>query len=359
MFKKTSLLILFIPLWLSANMASPLQLGTLVTSPFTSKYVAITHENIAIKINRDFSIATYTIEYHIYSEKKGLQIPLLFYASEYLDDFTVTIDGLPVTIKPYNIGDVLTNFDTIFNAHFNENLSVKTDDYTEQFSLNKKDFLYFETAISEGNHVIKVTYKATPWSYDETWLTNYTFRYALAPAKYWKSFGSLQIVLDATEFKNPIKTNLGNVTNGDLNTLSKWTFDELPSDFIEISFNPKMSTWAQFLISMDTFGISLFISLFLVLVHFYAISKYRKKNLKKTFSPVVLIGSFIIPFLFVADLVFAYALIDNALGKYANGRRSYGLIYNFFMLPIYCICYLLIALMFDFFIKLRIKRSRS
>ena len=86
-----------------ANMANPVIEGTLGARPFVSQYVDVVHEDLSIKIDENFQYASFNVKYHINSSTDGFQIPFLFYASEYLDSFSVTIDGVKVEIQEINL----------------------------------------------------------------------------------------------------------------------------------------------------------------------------------------------------------------------------------------------------------------
>jgi len=58
---------------------------------------------------------TFYVKYHINSSKDGFQIPFLFYASEYLDSFSVKIDG-----KEVGINDIPYDFKIPENTKFQD-----------------------------------------------------------------------------------------------------------------------------------------------------------------------------------------------------------------------------------------------
>lgn len=82
-----------------ANMASPMQTGTHGTAPFTSREVDIVREQMRIVPDRKFQKAVFYIDYFIQSDRDGRQIPLLFYAMDYMTDFKVWLDDMPVLLS--------------------------------------------------------------------------------------------------------------------------------------------------------------------------------------------------------------------------------------------------------------------
>lgn len=137
-------------------MASPIVEGSKNATAFSSKNATILHENIVVHVRKDFKTAKYTIEYTIKSDVVGGQIPLLFLAKDYKDNFKVWIDNKPVTIQDipnYIIKPEISQFDN-FNNSFDEvidgkkKINISWDKYSfDQFTLD--DLKYFETNLSK------------------------------------------------------------------------------------------------------------------------------------------------------------------------------------------------------------------
>jgi hypothetical protein len=227
-----------------ANMANPVTEGTLGSRPFVSKYVDVIHEDLYIKLDKDFAFASFNVKYFIQSSIDGIQIPFLFVASKYLDSFTITIDGKEVSIQ--DIPDEFkvpkkTKFKDF--SYFFEPESYNDDPYVIFYTSSKggdvidlNDMIYFETDITKGRHLIEVNYRATKWSNKLPHGYEYSFRYALSPAKYWKSFGTLNIKVDASDCNKNLTTNLGKPQKGNLRLLAEWDFDHLPVEILQINF---------------------------------------------------------------------------------------------------------------------------
>jgi hypothetical protein len=344
-----------------ANMASPVREGTLGTRPFISQYVHILHENLRITIDEDFNYANFDIEYIINAEKSGVQIPLLFYASEYYEDFEVTIDGKKITLqKQEDFWDLygedkekLTNFHYLYTKDRKAVRELEQQfkhGRSDRISLN--DFLYFQTDISEGKHSIKVRYKATHWRYQHNRLNEDSFRYALAPANYWKSFGTLNITIDTSNVKDKIAINLGTPENDNTNGVAKYRFDKLPVDIIRITRIPTLTSFATLLLQIETFWLAIILISFIVVFHVWKMYRFRQKHPKKKISAPAIFGTLIIPVLFVFMGLIATFWIDAAVGKpYASGRESYTAFYDFLNLPKYILTYVLFSVALDFIFK--------
>jgi hypothetical protein len=244
------LFIILLQMQVYANMANPVKQGTFGGRPFVSKYVDVIHENLFIKIDKDFEFASFNVTYYIHSSIDGFQIPFLFIASDYLDSFTITIDGKKVSIQ-----DIPDEFEVPENTKFKDfsyffeppsydDYSHVTVDLSSKggrvFDLNQ--MIYFETDITKGRHVIEVNYKATKWTHKLKKGNEFSFRYALSPAKYWKSFGTLNIKVDASECAKELTSNLGQPKNGNLRLLAEWDFDHLPVEMLQINYMPYSNT---------------------------------------------------------------------------------------------------------------------
>jgi len=332
--------------FLLGNMASPVTEGTLGTRPFINKHVAVVHENLFIKLDKNFNYADFQIEYIIEANEDGLNIPLLFYASEYKNGFKVEIDGNPIAVKkiPDSWGiskaDKFNDFDYVFNSEKNHLNEFEWEDLEENmsFGISSKDFLYFETDISKGKHIIKVNYTAVRWMYKDDWLKSYSFRYALAPAKYWKSFGTLDITIDSSNFNEIITTNLGSPTKTEAHVLT-WTFNKLPTDVLRINFKPTVSSFTQTLINLEPFGLALIIGIILTLIHLFLVYYFRKQNPLKKYSSIVILGSLVVPILFILSWIFLFGIIDDNIGEHASKRHGYAqvgiVVLTFFIIPVY------------------------
>lgn len=348
-------------------MASPVQPGTFGTRPFISQYVHILHENLRITIDENVQYANFDIEYIINAEKDGLQIPLLFYASEYYENFEVTIDGKKITLqKQEHFWDLygddkekLTNFHYLYNTDQKAIRELENQfQYGRSDRISLNDFLYFQTDISAGKHSIKVRYKASNWRYKHNRLNEDSFRYALAPAKYWKSFGTLDITIDTSKVKDEMTINLGTPKSGAVNGISNYHFEKLPVDIIEITRIPKLSSFTIFLLNLESYWLAVILVSFIVAFHVWKMYQFRKKQPRKKIAVTAVFGATVIPLAFIFLLLIATFWIDASIGKpYASGRESYGAFYWFLYLPKYIGIYVVFSIAVDFLFKKICKKT--
>jgi len=343
MFRKFKLLVTlllalsYVPIF--ANMANPVREGTLGSRPFVNQYVDVVHENLYISIDENFENALFNVEYHINSSEDGVQIPFLFYASEFLDSFVVKIDGKEVIVKEvpseYNVpeGTKFKDFSYFFEppSHNSYSSVLLEETPTVGFFINFNNMVYFETDITKGKHLIEVSYIATEWVHTREWVNDYSFRYALSPAKYWKSFGTLHVEVDATKHKKSLTTNLGEPNEGNLDAVAMWDFDKLPVEVLQVKYTPTINNTAQNLLKIGPSGLAYITGILLAIVHLVFLIKYRKQNPTKKYSVVLIAGSILVPLIFVFSWLYYYSFIDSMIGPDASGKHGY----NFFVVLLY------------------------
>lgn len=355
-----SIFIILLQTQVYANMANPSIQGTLGVQPFVSNYVDVIHEDLFIKTDKNFEYATFNVKYHINSSKDGLQIPFLFYASEFWDSFSVKIDG-----KEVSTNDISYDFKAPENTKFkdfsyffessshHDFSSVLIEDIPNGgFYVSLQHMIYFETDISKGKHVIEVNYRATKWTDARSSVNEYSFRYALSPVKYWKSFGTLNIKIDATDFNKNLSTNLGQPKIGDLNSKAEWEFNQLPTEILQINYNPKISKTAQILINITPSGLAYITGGILAILHLLIIFWYRKTNPSRRFSIAVIIGSILTPLLFLISWINYYGVINSYIGDHAGITHGY----TFLALSLYPVITPIYWLIY-WFIDKRIKKK--
>lgn len=341
--RQTLTIILFLIGVLSyANMASPIREGTFSSSAFSSRNIDIIKERIHLKIDKNFEIASYEIEYFIKAETEGNQIPLLFLALDFNDEreFKVWVDNCEVSVlnvpEEYKstAKSPFQNFSNYFGSPDQSGGTETTTIYWQEnvgyvYELN--ELKYFEANLSKGEHVIRIEYTAFAWTNISDWVKEYSFRYSLFPAKEWKSFGSLEIILDASAVNSDLTTNLGQLTKGRLDSIAVWNFSKLPANYFEITIQPKVSRFASIMIAIGPFGLTSIIAFLLVLLHYFAIKQYRKKAPSIKYSWIVIVGGIFIPLIALIGYVNTYSLIDYSIGIEAG--RYHG--YTFLVLLLY------------------------
>lgn len=315
-----------------ANMSSPIWEGTMTSSAFTSKDINILSEIIQIKIDKDYKTAKFIVEYTILSDISGRQIPLLFYAQDYKDSFFVWVDNKRVSIQ--TIPEKYTHFD---NSPFSGFSSSKDDNNRNNerdevtiywwknsgFVYKLNDLKYFETDIAKGLHKVRVEYSANVWTNISGWIKQYSFRYSLTPAKFWKSFGTLVISVEQEGNVRQLSTNIGEPIEKAYKAKNSWTFAKLPDDYLEFSYTPKANNLAKALITIQPFGLSIIAGVILFALHLFFSFRYRRQFVNKKYSPVVILGSLLIPFLILLSYMYSYDIIDNAIGEEAGRHHGY------------------------------------
>ena len=355
------LLCLLIPLPLWANMASPITEGSLGASPFISEYVDIVKENIHIRLDSAFQTAQFDIEYHIVAQDSGTQIPLLFYASEISGELTVQLDGQTIELQEIpDRYDSLANtpfqdFGYFFKPGYDSTMSFEMmEEEGRGFEIFMNQFRYFETDISKGEHLIQVQYPADAWEDRGTWIIEKSFRYALSPAKYWKSYSNLSITLDATACTLPLQSNLGEPPVGVIDSIASWNFGEMPLEVLEIIYLPEISNFTQSLIDFGPEKLFVVCSVIFFLLHLWWVWSWRKKNPERKWSWVAIVGAIVFPILLFTVPVLFTSLIDSLIGEGASGQRGY--VYFFFItlvFPLVIPSYLMFMLFVDWMIKNR------
>ncbi len=342
-----------------ANMASPIQPGTHTASAFSSRDISILKENIFIKPTADFKTAAFKIEYFIDCDSSGNQIPLLFLARDYKDEFKVWVDNIEIKVM-----DIPASYLNANNAAFNKfsnafSLSSMEDEpasvsiYWEEKVANNyrlTDLKFFETSLNKGTHIVRIEYTANVWIDNSDWIKEYSFRYSLSPARYWKSFGNLEIVIDATNAGKQLSSNLGAPTKGKTDAVASWSFNKIPADYFNITYHHGVSVLSNRLIKIGPDGLTVAWALILAALHILVIKRYRKKNIVAKYSWVVIAGSIIFPFIILLGYIFSFYWIDSSIGVQAGGGHGYTFLV-LVLYPVLLAVYWVIMWLIDRFIK--------
>jgi hypothetical protein len=340
--------LLSLPAW--ANMASPVQRGTATGLPFVSKYVNILHENLKITPSADFKTCRFEVVYDIFADTSGVSIPMLFVAENYMGEMQIWVDGLALATQRLPDAMYIQKASPLSSFSFGDHVEIEWEK-GERRIYDLEDLHYFELDLAKGSHQIRVVYDAEVWRDRHDVVAKEYFPYALSPASNWKSFGQLDIVMDARKSPYPLTTNLGPPTSGDLANIAKWTFTTLPNvPTLVITAQPEISSTAQFFVDfgMDGFMWSSFA--LLGLIHLGMIWIWRKKNVSRKFSWVWLLGSFAVPFIAMVIYVMSEGWIDDIVGPAASRFGSYSfLIFIFY--PVGLVGYGLVAFLFDLVLR--------
>lgn len=343
MAKRLSILIPFFVLYISvyANMSSPIIKGDATSEAYSSKDIDILHEHLQITII-DFYTAKFVVTYQIKSDRTGKQIPLIFdtmtnsYTEEgfnvWLDNESIPVSQIPST---YNNPNALQWIDSLDN-----HLRYPKDDVPNIIGLK-----YFEVDLSEGEHIIKVEYTVRTIVNQWRPVVSFEINYNLKPARYWRSFGQLDIEINISDLNGTFETNI----DSDSILTSPVThlhFTEIPKDELRISYTPEVGWFTRIMIEIGAEGLFLILSLILISLHIYFTLKYRLRNPEKRFSPVAIGGGLLVPLLCCCIFIFSYSLLDFIIGEYASGRHGY-IFLVFVLYPILMPIYFIIVWLID------------
>ncbi len=299
-----------------ANMASPITRGTGLASACSSMDIDIHHEVIYVTVGSNFKSATFDVAYDVYADKDGMQIPLLFYAVHYGTGFKVWVDStetslldIPAEVQ-HTANTPFFGFTRYFscpdsNDHLDyDYMKMQMGTYGNS-RIALKDFKYFKAILSKGAHKIRVVYVADPWIDRGGTIDEFSFQYSLSPARYWRSFGTLTVVLNSLALSKPISVNLGAPASGNTDSVAMWNFTSLPKDdFILITYVPVMPYLAHLLLSGEV-GIIITLWVLLLSMHVLLIWRYRKKETQEKRPWAIVFATVIIPVvLLTIQLVF-------------------------------------------------------
>jgi len=317
-------------------MGNPEIPGQNLNSPFVHENIDILKEDILIKLDSSFVYADYHVKYSILSSKQGIKIPFIFYAPTYENGFTLFINNNAVELKTipedFNLDTELAQSDLnrFFTGVFPEIESAELVkiplDSSGYIFEPIQEFIYFEMDIPEGESTIELSYKARAWSNNSGYLEDRNFRYALFPAKQWRSFNTLNVTLDASAFDGEIVTNMGSPKEGDLTTIAGWSFDTLPLHEIQIHYKPEISMLGKFFMKVDPFLISIFLLLAYSVLLVFLVKKYRKHYTRPKLSWVGIVGVLLLPFIFVGSILGLNYLFKLSLEGHASHHLGYGYI---------------------------------
>lgn len=344
--KKISVFILFLGLYIQgyANMASPYIKGDVTSEAYSSRDIDIISEHIKVAILNVYQ-SKFTVEYTIRTDRQGWQIPLIFDTqtnSYNLNDFTVWVDG-----KEVSVSSVPSTYDNPRALQWVDSLDNHLR-YPQENVPNIIGLKYFEANLSIGVHTIRVEYTVNAEQYLGNPVKEFSLNYNLKPARFWRSFGTLDIEIDATVLEYEYETNLSDTIVRA--PVSHWHFTELPQDEFTIRYTPKTGGFAKIVKGIGAESIFVILSLLLIGFHIYWIIRYRKANLKKKFSPVVIAGSILLPLICCLIFMLSYSIVDAAIGEYASGRHGYTF-FIFFFYPIAMPIYWLIMWLIDRVVK--------
>jgi len=327
-----------------ANMAAPWINGTGNTDAYISRDIDILKEYLKVTL-LDFDRAEFDVQYVIKVNNHMLQVPFIFDTSISFNkfgrgnddhmDFRVLLDS-----REIEISEVV--------SMYNDSISERwMREFRNNFDGNLKDlysFKYFELDLDEGEHIIQVKYIANAGIDLRGELREYYFVYNLKPARYWKSFGGLDLTIDAFAIKGETSVDIGNddIVDGIYNRY----FNELPQDEFIITCVPHVSPTVKWFMKYGM-DIVFILTFCLVILHFIIMYRYRKRNFRIWISPVVICGVLLLPLIFCVFVVFTPYFIDDIIGEHASRRHGYMFLW-FVLYPVFLIVYMIPVLILDY-----------
>jgi hypothetical protein len=297
-------------------------------SAIAARNIDIIHEGLIITTDKSFNTVRFDITYYIRASKSGRQIPLIFYASEFREDFVVFLDGKPVGLIPIN--KALEKYPESSLNHF-----------------NKEDLKYFEVDITAGEHVVTVSYNADVTAYERSTVMTYGVSYDLWPAKNWKSFGTLTVEIN-NKSGYQLETNLGNPGAGNITKKALWKFNDIPADKLSITYEPQISFLAHAFIYL-TPVLDVLLLVILIFLHRKSIKVHRRRSPYVKISWVVFAGGLLLPVFWVIGASLFSILERYLIGVHAGkGSGVYGAIFfAIFVYPILQVIYFIIMWLYD------------
>ncbi|MFT4602614.1 MAG: hypothetical protein ACI857_002801 [Arenicella sp.] len=347
-----SLLLIFMLLmsvFAKANMAEPMIYGSHNANGYTSEFVDVLHEDLKIKILKGFGKAEIYATYFISADKSGMQIPMVFFADNYLGSFQIKVDGKIIKYlgEDYDsrlVGDVEGfNYFNLKSEDGRHSNVLRWHDESSFSDVDIEDMLYFEMDLDSGEHQIEVFYIA--YSSTDKWekINSYFFSYELSPITHWRSFGGLDFELDIEDLDeswDEIGVDFDNPTISESKGIKKWHFEVIPADLIKITWMPTLSSWSSFFVDLGAFWFAIILMLpILIVQHIFSMKSWKGEKKRKYSNIITLPLLLIVPIIFIILLMYSYGWVDKLVGEHAN--RMYVSIYTIIYIPLLYPFYLL------------------
>jgi hypothetical protein len=306
----------------SANMASPEIHGSKGAVPLVSRQLDVLSETLHIRAFGKLDSAAVHASYRI-SVPPGVHgaLPLLFVAMDLHDVLRVLYDGRPVVLEAVSSLD--------FGSYLDDD-EGRDDEVVVNFwggrkggwVYSQKDLQAFTLEVTPGEHTVDVYYTASPWIDRSDWIRESSIRYSLSPARHWKSFGPLEVIVEVPEADGLFRSSLKAPTDGSLPGRAVWRFTEIPADVINVAYTPKVCPLARTLMGLSPFGLALGVGAVLLLLHIRWMHRFRV-NGNRGRSAALIIGVLLAPLGFLIAFLFSYDLIDMAIGPDAGRFHGY------------------------------------
>ena len=351
-------LCLLLPLSLHANMANPDILGSRIAEPILGRHVDILSETLRVRLP-EYELAEWEVIYEVEVDSAGLQVPFLFVALNLEEDFHVWLDGKELALQ--DIPDELDLSDpkwATLKYGFSE-LENGEMEFPEIIwgNHNERPYLseltYFEADLDSGRHQFRVTYRATARVSRFGYVKDYRYRYALAPARGWRSFGNLRVELDNTPLRMQLSSNLGEPQSGSIDSAATWLFSRLPEqNDLEFRFDPELDGVARFALRVGPFGWGTIATIIMILIHFFLVFRRLRKNpYRGTPSFRAIGGAALVGILSTLAFLFAPQFTYSLIGEHATGTFGYWFFLAFFAGIAVLVGYMILAAVAEIILK--------
>ena len=340
------LLLLFACSWVSkANMAKPTIDGTSHTCLILTNDCSVTHEKIIAEIIKDDKnsfndyIIRFRAKYHISSPKEQ-SMPLLFMASNYLNDQQVFVNGQAISsnsIDQEQDYPFLRKEEIIDTLQYSDGTPTRYNTYTkyyisydgkEEEEVTPSDLIYFTAPLKAGKNVIEVSYSAFPTTFRYGFLPPYQFEYNLYPSKFWKTFPEIEVEIHFPKELEFEKSSMEEEEYRVSDQFFKGKIKDITYGHHYWRFSPKPSWFGRIVLTINPLGFGAILFLVAAGLHIYTIRKKSKWGLW--------LGVFLAPLLFYVGFFAAIPFIDWVLGRPSDQGYVFLIAFTY---PIFLIFY--------------------
>ena len=291
------LLLLFACSWASkANMAKPTIDGTSHTCLILTNDCSVTHEKIIAEIIKDDKnsfndyIIRFRAKYHISSPKEQ-SMPLLFMASNYLNDQQVFVNGQAISsnsIDQEQDYPFLRKEEIIDTLQYSDGTPTRYNTYTkyyisydgkEEEEVTPSDLIYFTAPLKTGENVIEVSYSAFPTTFLYGFLPPYRFEYNLYPSKFWKTFPEIEVEIYFPKELEFEKSSMEEEEYIVSDQLFKGKIKDITYGNHYWRFSPKPSWFGRIVLTINPLGFGAILFLVAAGLHIYTIRKKKQMGL--------------------------------------------------------------------------------
>lgn len=301
--------------------------GVQVSSAYFNSNIDVISETINMDVSEHFRKASHTVQYEIYNNQAGAQIPLFFNlhrgtrSVEYPTtnaDINITVNGSPITVKNKENSVSKALFVNFFKSYIKEPDLRDLDIYdSKNYTNNLLDYVSFiETDLEVGYHTIIASYDVMPSYRDRSGITyEYSYDYRFIPIKLKQGSTNTSIHLNfdgITENVN-VETFDDNYEKFTGIADDVLTFKKPLPDMVSYTYKRQFSGLVKVLVKGPFLG---FFILFCVLAARWHIREIKKSSDLKFSSIIgyILIASLFIPFISIVSYTLyeflVYTVID-------------------------------------------------